>query len=128
MKFLAVAALRLCRCSGFAHGAQAQQAGKLFFEGDMERGNQQGRPPACVLNNQFLHLEKVVWRMRVLDANGKPLDDKEISRAWSCELHDGQKMPARVRRASAAQPDRQFLGGGLDRSEPTTRPAPLTTR
>jgi hypothetical protein len=34
--------------------AQAQGAKKLFFEGDLVRGAQQGAPgPFCVLNNQF---------------------------------------------------------------------------
>ena len=38
---------------GFANGAKAETA-KLFFEGDIVRGAQQGAPgPACVLNNQL---------------------------------------------------------------------------
>jgi len=32
--------------------------------------------PICVLNNQFGHLEKVVFRFRVREASGKLLDDK----------------------------------------------------
>jgi hypothetical protein len=77
---------------GFASGAQADS--KLFFYGDLERGNQPGIPPACVLNNQFKHLEKVVWRLRILDASGKPLDDKGL-KSLVVELPDGQKLPAR---------------------------------
>jgi hypothetical protein len=93
MKFLMVAAAALSTL-GFAHGAQAQEVGKLFFEGDLERGNQPGRPPACVLNNQFMHLEKVVFRIRVMDATGKPLDDKGI-KSLEVQLPDGQKIASR---------------------------------
>ena len=81
---------------GLNSGAQAQVAGaKLFFEGDMVRGAQAGAPgPFCVLDNQFKHLEKVVWRLRILDENGKPLDDKGL-KSVVIELPDGQKMDAR---------------------------------
>jgi hypothetical protein len=79
---------------GFAGNAYAEQ-GKLFFEGDIVRGDQEGAPgPGCVLNNQFKRLEKVVWRLRILDANGKSLDDKGL-KSLVVELPDGQKMPAR---------------------------------
>ena len=81
---------------GLSGSAQAQVAGaKLFFEGDMVRGAQAGAPgPFCVLDNQFKHLEKVVWRLRILDENGKPLDDKGL-KSVVIELPDGQKMDAR---------------------------------
>lgn len=79
---------------GFASGAAAQNS-KLSFEGDIVRGDQEGAPgPGCVLNSQFKHLEKVVWRLRILDANGKSLDDKGL-KSLVVELPDGQKMPAR---------------------------------
>ena len=80
---------------GFAHDAKAQSAGKLFFEGDMVRGDQQGAPgPFCVLTNQFKRLEKVVWRVRVLDQTGKSLD-KEGLKSVVVELSDGQRLDAR---------------------------------
>ena len=70
MKLLAATAVALS-VLGFAGVAQAQQAGKLFFEGDIVRGEQDGAPgPFCVLNSQFKRLEKVVWRLRVLDQAG----------------------------------------------------------
>ena len=76
-------------------GAQAQPAAKFFFEGDLVRGDQEGAPgPFCVLNNQFKRLEKVVWRMRVLDPAGKALDDKGM-KSLVVELPDGQKLAAR---------------------------------
>ena len=91
---LAAAALSIAAL-GFAHGASAQSGGKLFFEGDMVRGEQQGAPgPMCVLTNQFKRLEKVVWRVRVLDQTGKALDDKGL-KSVAVELSDGQKLPAR---------------------------------
>ena len=40
---LAVAALSLALL-GFAHDTRAQAGGRLFFEGDMVRGDQEGAP------------------------------------------------------------------------------------
>jgi hypothetical protein len=80
---------------GLAQVANAQAAKKLFFEGDLVRGAQQGAPgPFCVLNNQFKRLEKVVWRLRVLDQAGQALDDKGLE-GVVVELPDGQKLSAR---------------------------------
>src|SRR3977135_3428780 len=82
---------------GFADLAPAQQGGRLFFEGDMVRGDQQGAPgPFCVLNNQFKRLEKVVWRVRVLDQAGQALDAKGL-KSLVVELPDGQKLDAKLR-------------------------------
>jgi hypothetical protein len=85
MKFLATSAIAVSMF-GFANIAQAQNAGKLFISSDME-------PPACVLNNVFLHLEKVVWRTRVLDANGKVLGKDDL-KSVVVELQDGKKVEA----------------------------------
>jgi hypothetical protein len=80
---------------GIAGGAQAQQSSKLFFEGDMVRGDQPGAPgPFCVLANQFKRLEKVVWRIRVLDGSGKSLDASGL-KSLVVELPDGQKLEGR---------------------------------
>ena len=92
MKLLAVPVMALSML-GLANSAHAQAA-KIFIEGDMERGNQQGVPPACVLNNVFQHLEKVVWRVRVRDQDGKVLDDKGL-KSVVVELPDGKKIDAR---------------------------------
>jgi hypothetical protein len=94
MKILAVSAIAVS-VLGFANIAQAQNAPKLFIDGgDMVRGAQRGAPgPACVLNNQFKHLEKVVWRMRVRDADGKPLDNTGL-KSVTVEVSNGQKIPA----------------------------------
>jgi hypothetical protein len=81
---------------GLASAAWAQQAQSIFLEGDMVRGNtgkgQTG--PTCVLNNQFKHNENAVFRVRVRDIFGKPLDDKGI-KGVVIELSDGQKLPMR---------------------------------
>jgi hypothetical protein len=75
--------------------ASAQSAKPLFFEADMVRGDQEGAPgPFCVLASQFKRLEKVVWRLRVLDADGKQLDAKGL-KSLIVELPDGQKLAAR---------------------------------
>ena len=94
MRVVTVSAAAIAALSvvGFADLAQAQQ--KLFIYGDMERGNQQGAPAACVLNNVFLHGEKVVWRVRVQDLAGKSLDDKGV-KSVVVELADGQKIDGR---------------------------------
>jgi hypothetical protein len=96
MKSLAIAVVVTSAVVGFGTGAQAQVAGtaKLFFEGDMVRGGQAGAPgPVCVLDNQFKHLEKIVWRFRVLDENAKVLDDKGL-KSLVVEMPDGQKINA----------------------------------
>ena len=80
---------------GVATAAHAQPAAKFFFEGDLVRGDQEGAPgPFCVQNNQFKRLEKVVWRLRVLDPAGKALDDKGLT-SLVVEMPDGQKLAAR---------------------------------
>jgi hypothetical protein len=67
-------------------------AKEIFIEGDIVRGNQPGAPgPICVLNNQFKHLEKIVFRFRVLDKDGKVLDNKSL-KGISLDLPDGQKV------------------------------------
>jgi hypothetical protein len=92
MKILAVSAVALSAL-GFASGAQAQ-GGKLFFEGDIVRGAQPGAPgPFCVLNSQFKRLEKVVFRIRVLDQTGTSLDDKGL-KSLLVLLPDGTKLPS----------------------------------
>jgi hypothetical protein len=47
---------------------------------------------AC-LNNQFKHLEKVAWRLRIRDQNGKALDGSGL-KSLVIELPDGQKVNA----------------------------------
>jgi hypothetical protein len=79
---------------GFALGAPAQQAKKLFFEGDLVRHtleNQAG--PFCVLTSQFKRKEAVAWRIRVLASTGDVADDK-VLKSVVVELGDGQKLPA----------------------------------
>ena len=79
-----------------AQQPQAPQAQSIFIEGDMVRGNtgkgQTG--PTCVLNSQFRHSENAVFRVRVRDIFGKPLDDKGIQ-GVVIELSDGQKLNMR---------------------------------
>jgi len=90
-----VAALALSIVSlGSAPAADAQGARKVFFEGDLVRGAQPGAPgPFCVLTSQYKRLEKVVWRIRVLDQTGQSLDGKGL-KSVVIELADGQKLAA----------------------------------
>jgi len=57
-----------------------QEAQKLFIEGDIVRGNTPAgiTGPVCVLANQFKRKENVVFRIRVRNVAGEPLDDKTI--------------------------------------------------
>jgi hypothetical protein len=88
--------LWIAAMAGLAPAAHAQQPQSIFIEGDMVRGNtgkgQTG--PTCVLNNQFKHNENAVFRVRVRDIFGKPLDDKGI-KGVVVELSDGQRLPMR---------------------------------
>ena len=79
---------------GLADGAQAQQARKLFFEGDIVRhalADQAG--PFCVLVNQYKRKEAVAFRIRVLQPSGEVADNK-VLKSVVVELGNGQKLPA----------------------------------
>ena len=92
---------------GAVPGAQAQEAKKLFFEGDIVRhalADQAG--PFCVLANQFKRKEAVAWRIRVLEPNGK-VADNTVLKSVVVELGNGQKLPAGYGARHAA--DRSFL-------------------
>lgn len=79
---------------GAVSAAQAQQARKLFFEGDIVRHAVQGQAgPFCVLVNQFRHNEGVAFRIRVLEPSGAVADDK-VLKSVVVELGNGQKLPA----------------------------------
>ena len=77
--------------AGLVGLADAAQAAKLFFEGDMVRGRgQEGATGAtCVLSNQFMRKEIVAWRVRVLGEDGQPVDDKGL-KSLVIRLSDGQ--------------------------------------
>ena len=92
MKALATSILVLCAIGGSAAPASAQQAGKLFFEGDLVKGPQPNQAgPFCVLQSQFKRKEQVAWRVRVLDADGKPVDDKGL-KSLVIELTNGKTV------------------------------------
>src|SRR5262245_49645344 len=76
--------------------AQAQEMQKLFVEGDIVRGNTPlgATGPICVLTSQFKRGENIVFRIRVRNLQGKPLDEKGI-KSIVVELSDGRKLPAR---------------------------------
>ena len=84
--------------AGFANLSAAQEAQKLFIEGDIVRGNTPAgiTGPVCVLANQFKRKENVVFRIRVRSVAGEPLDDKSL-KGIVVELSDGQKFPASYR-------------------------------
>jgi len=90
---------------GVAHAAAAQD---LFVEGDIVRGAQEGAPgPVCVLTNQFQHLEKVVFRFRVLDQGGKLLDDKGL-KSLVVQLPTGEKLESYYGGHPPAAPEDYF--------------------
>ena len=73
--------------------ALAQEAPKIFFEGDVVRGGgPTAKGPTCVLNSQFKRGETVIFRLRALDAKtGKSLDDKGL-KSLNVELSNGEKF------------------------------------
>jgi len=76
--------------------ARAQAAPKFFFEGDIVRGNTPdgATGPVCVLANQFKRRENVIFRIRVRDVTGQPLDDKAL-KSVVVQLMGGQTFAAR---------------------------------
>ena len=76
--------------------AQAQDIQKIFVEGDIVRGNTPlgATGPICVLTSQFKRGENVVFRIRVRNLQGKPLDTAGI-KSIEVELADGRKLPTR---------------------------------
>ena len=87
-----VAALAGGSSSAYAQ-ARTTPAGKLFFEGDTVKHNIMGQQgPFCVLQSRFRRGEAVAWRIRVLQPNGQPADDK-LLRSVEVELGNGQKVP-----------------------------------
>ena len=93
MKIISAFALAAAAVT-LASGAQAQQAKKLFFEGDIVRHalpNQAG--PFCVLVNQYKHGEAVAWRIRAMLPSGEIADDK-VLKSVVVEMGNGQKIPA----------------------------------
>jgi hypothetical protein len=101
---------------GWAGAAPAQEQQKLFIEGDIVRGNTPSgnTGPVCVLANQFKRKENVIFRLRVRNAMGQPLDDKGL-KSLVVELSDGQKIPAEYRaRPPVAVRARLGLTGPID--------------
>ena len=98
MKRLTVSAIVLAAaCAGLASPAAAQvrttPPGKLFFEGDIVKHNLQGQQgPFCVLQSRFKRGEAVAWRLRVLQPNGTPADDK-VLKTVVVEMGSGEKLP-----------------------------------
>src|ERR1700710_2860560 len=95
MKTVTVSAIAVSIAAlAFASTANAQQAKKLFFEGDIVRhalADQAG--PFCVLNNQYKRKEDVAWRIRVMQPSGGIADNK-VLKSVVVELGNGQRLPA----------------------------------
>jgi hypothetical protein len=90
--------------------AQAQDIQKLFIEGDIVRGNTPlgATGPICVLTSQFKRGENVVFRIRVRNPQGKPLDAAGI-KSIEVELADGRKLPTRYGGHPPRQPTDFFF-------------------
>jgi hypothetical protein len=90
--------------------AQAQDIQKLFIEGDIVRGNTPlgATGPICVLTSQFKRGENVVFRIRVRNVQGKPLDTAGI-KSIEVELADGRKLPTRYGGHPPRQPTDFFF-------------------
>ena len=79
MKLVEASLLALFAAASLSMPAQGQQAGKLFFEGDLVKGPQAGQAgPFCVLQSQFFRKQQVARRVRELDSDRKQVDDKRL--------------------------------------------------
>ena len=112
MKKSAAFLLALSAITGLATPGQAQQAGKLFFEGDLVKGVQGGQaPPFCVLQSQFFHKQRVTWRVRVLDSDHKQVEGKGL-KSLVAELSDGTKVQLHFHQhPPAGKPQDYFWSG-----------------
>ncbi len=109
---VALAAFGLASAATMA-GAQQPDASTLFFEGDMVRGATGGGVfgPVCVLASQFRRKEQVVWRVRLRDAAGQPLDATRV-KSLTVELSDGQKFPLKYGPHPARGPATDYFWAG----------------
>jgi len=112
VKALAISVCVVCAAGGFAAPLSAQQAGKLFFEGDLVKGPQPNQAgPFCVLQSQFKRKEQVAWRVRVLDADGKMVDDKGL-KSLVVELSNGKTIELKHKGHPARVPPTDFFWSG----------------
>ena len=87
----------------------------MFIEGDIVRGNTPNgnTGPVCVLANQFKRRENVIFRIRVRNVAGQPLDNKNI-KSIVVELSDGKRYPAEYRARPPVAVRALGLTGPLD--------------
>jgi len=86
--------------------------GPLFFSGDMVISPPKGSAAAhCVLASQFLHNDEVVFRVRVLDAQGKSVTDKEIAKL-QVKLSSGETFDMKYGGHPHAKPLDHFWTAG----------------
>ena len=79
---LLLISLSLVACSGGTSGASSSAAaGRLFIQADTVIGgtNLSSDESSCVQMSQFERNEEIVWRAKVFDAAGQPLDDSALS-------------------------------------------------
>jgi len=92
MKLAEASLLALFAAACLSMPAQGQQAGKLFFEGDLVKGPQPGQAgPICVLQSRFFRKQQVAWRVRVLDSDRNQVDDKGL-KSLMVELSNGKTV------------------------------------
>ena len=130
MKALTASAVALSAL-GFASVAQAQQAGKLFFEGDIVRGASPARPVRSACSTTSSSGWKRWCGACASSIRRARRSTTRGSRASSSQLPDGQKLDARF----GPHPPPQlgtghglFLDGGLDHSGRAIRAARSPTR
>jgi hypothetical protein len=90
MKFSTIACFAAVSTAAFSTSGAAQAA-NLFFEGDMVRGHTQdgATGPSCVLTSEYKRQESVVWRVRVLNADGAMVKDSDL-KSLVVELSNGE--------------------------------------
>src|SRR5215813_9638741 len=98
MKLAEASLLALFAAACLSMPAQGQQAGKLFFEGDLVKGPQPGQAgPFCVLQSQYFRKQQVAWRVRVLDSDGKQVDGNGL-KSLVVSISNGKTVELKFKR------------------------------
>ena len=76
-----------------------------------------------MLASQFKRKEQVAWRVRVLDAEGKPVDDKGL-KSLVVELADGKRFDLKYKGHPPRPPQTDYSRPDHGSSPMTSRPNP----
>ncbi len=92
-------------------GAALAASPQLFFSGDMVTSPPDGsKAPDCVLASQFKHGMGVVFRVRVQNASGDSVTDKDV-KSLTVDLSSGQTVNLKYGGHPHSKPEDYFWSG-----------------